>query len=203
MGKFTIGITGGIGAGKSVVSRALRCNGVFVYDCDFEAKKLMTHDSDLKDSLIKELGKEIYLSDGFLDRKRMATIIFSDKQKRDYVNLKVHRAVYDDIERKRRSLEGLFFIETAIPSTGGIDLICDSIWIIEADEETRLKRVELRDGMTREQILKRMETQELELTHLNCPDIVYIKNDNEHPMLPFVLEKINKFKIKSIYKLPC
>ena len=92
-----IGITGGIGCGKSVVSRICRLRGFDVYDCDSEAKMLMDNDPLLKSAIVEILGRDILLSDGSLDRKIMAALIFSDDCKRRKVNTAVHSAVKADI----------------------------------------------------------------------------------------------------------
>ena len=94
-----IGITGGIGSGKSVVSRILRCCGFTVYDCDSEAKKLMTCNYMVKDCLINLFGDSVYHPSGELNKTLIADKLFSDNDIRVQVNAIVHRAVRNDIPR--------------------------------------------------------------------------------------------------------
>ncbi|MCH5239557.1 MAG: dephospho-CoA kinase [Muribaculaceae bacterium] len=201
--KVTIGIAGGIGAGKSIVSRLLRCNGMRVYDCDYEAKKIMTYDLDVKESIITKFGKGIYNDRGELHRKKLADLIFKDKNKRRIINSIVHKAVLDDIKLKRLEQEGLFFIETAIPSSGGIDKICDAMWIVESPLEVRFLRVENRDKMSREDFFLRIESQEKELENIETPEIDIIQNDDQHPMLSKILKQIDKYSLHNTYTISC
>ena len=200
---FTIGITGGIGSGKSIISRILRCNGFFVYDCDSEAKYLMTRDKELKQSLQMRLGGDIYFSNGTLNKKELAKIIFSNIEKREYVNSIVHAAVRKDIVEKRKKVRGLFFIESAILATGGITEFCNSIWIVTASPQERIKRISKRDNLSLKEISQRIESQEEELDKIKSEKIIILENDNQYPILPVILTLVNRIKEKQIYKISC
>ena len=204
-GKYThdsiIGITGGIGAGKSVISRLLRCNGCYVYDCDFEAKKIMEKDPEVKESLVMELGKEIYLDHGGLNRPKLAALIFNDEAARIFVNGIVHKAVITDILNKRKKINGLFFVESAILASSGISLMCGFIWLVSAPLEERIKRVISRDKTDEDSILKRIESQELEISLLDKKKTIEIINDNYHPLLIEILNRVNK--LNQEYKISC
>lgn len=193
-GNLTICITGGIGAGKSVVSRVLRCNYFKVYDCDTSAKFLMENDLELKQDLEERLGKEIYGEDGKLDRKYLANLIFSDSDKRNFVNRLVHKAVKTDILRKRDKIKGFFFIETAIPTTGNISDFCDDIWLVKAPIKIRLKRVESRDKMSIEEIKERIKAQEKEFIFTNDKKVIVLENDNKTSLLPEILRLADKWE---------
>lgn len=203
MDKITVGITGGIGAGKSVVSRLLRCNGFEVYDCDSEAKRLMTRDTKVKQALIDHLGQDIYLPDGNIDKGKLAKMLFTDFKVRNFVNKIVHQAVRDDIRLKRNVIEGLFFIESAIIVTGGIAEMCDQIWIVTAPLEERIDRVMKRDGSDLESIQKRIETQEKELSLLKNRYILEIENDNHTPILLLILKLTNYINNYQTYEISC
>ena len=201
---MTIGITGGIGAGKSVVSRVLRCNGLPVYDCDAEAKRLMVQDESIKESLKNEFGDSIFQENGEIERKKLAAIIFTDSDKRNFVNKIVHEAVRNDIRRRREDIKGYFFIETAIIVTGGIESLCDSIWIVESPVDDRKKRVANRDNMSEKEIELRMQSQDKELQSISeTRNIVILENDDCHPLLATVLKLSDKYKLQNIYTLPC
>lgn len=193
-GNFTIGITGGIGSGKSVVSRILRCNGEKVYDCDSRAKWLMNNDPLLKEALKADVGNEVYDDSGRLNRKYLADRLFADLEIRILVNSIVHEAVREDIERRRRQIEGLFFIESAILATAHLDVFCNQIWLINASFEERLKRIHQRDNLSIEEINKRIESQASELSLLPQDKVVVIENNPDSLLLDSVLFKIDKYK---------
>ena len=200
---ITIGITGGIGSGKSVIARILRCNGFIVYDCDSEARELMNSSLSLKNALKEKFGEDIYLPEGTLDRKKLASIIFYDAEEREYVNGIVHEAVRQDILKLRKEKPGYFFIEAAILGSGGLAPFCDSIWVVEAPLEERYERVKSRDTLSYEEIEKRIESQKKELTLLRNDNLIYIMNDGKHPVLPEVLKLTDKFINNYSYFISC
>ena len=201
--KSTIGITGGIGSGKSVVSRVLRCNGFPVYDCDFEAKYIMVTDPEVKQSLIKRLGKDIYETDGSLNRRKLSSLLFKDNEVRNYVNGIVHSAVREDIKRKRSFITGKFFIESAIIVTGGLEPLCNEIWIINAPLEKRIERVIKRDNTDRKSVEERINTQQAELTLIKNTKIIELQNNDFTPLLPLILKLTHKFNNHKTYSISC
>lgn len=203
MAEMTIGITGGIGSGKSVVARVLRCNGFPVFDCDTEAKILMHRDVGLVESLKKGLGEEIYHPDGTLNRDLLSGKLFSDKEVRSFVNKIVHHAVREEIKSRRRKVKGRFFIESAILATGGIAGMCDSIWVITAPRDEKLLRIGKRDGLRVNEIESRMKAQEKELEMLPETGVVVIENDNRHAILPEILKLTDKYINNQTYTLTC
>lgn len=200
---FTVGITGGIGAGKSVVSRTLRCSGFPVYDCDSEAKRIMTEDQEVRKVLVSQFGENLYTEDGALNTKFLASIIFRDSEKRNFVNSVVHLAVKKDIEKERRCLKGFFFIESAIIFTGGLVKFCDSIWVITAPLKERIERVLLRDHSTVEAIEARIKSQEKEFSELERYHPLVLDNSDHKPLLAEILKLINRFNNLQTYKISC
>ena len=201
--EFTIGITGGIGVGKSVVSRLLRCNGFDVYDCDSEAKHLMVSDPRIKESLISQIGEDVYYSDGSINRGKLAEILFKDHNIRNFVNKIVHQAVRDDIERRRNLIEGLFFIESAIIATAKIDKMCSQVWIIQAPLEERINRVINRDNTDIDSIRKRMDAQEIEFTLLKGDDTLMIENGDNTPLMLIILKLTNSINNLQTFEILC
>ena len=200
---ITIGITGGIGAGKSVVSRVLRCNGFVVYDCDREAKNLMRYNKSLKDLIIDHFGEEVYKPDGELNKSLLASLIFNSNSDRDFVNTCVHEEVRKDILRRRKSVEGYFFIESAILATGGIEGMCQFIWLVKAPDDKRIERVMTRDNLEKTSIENRMNIQKQELSQLDMKKTVIIKNDGTSPMLGTILKLTEKYNNHQTYLLSC
>lgn len=159
-GTMVICIAGGIGAGKSVVSRILRLRGYEVYDCDLEARRLMEGESSLRQRLCQIAGSDIYDSEGRLDRYVMSSRLFGDESIRREVNSCVHEAVRRDItDRKDRCADSLMFVESAIPVTSGLDRMCDMIWLVDAPVDVRIARVMARNAIPRHAVLSRIESQ--------------------------------------------
>ncbi len=177
-----IGITGGIGAGKSVVSRILRLKGFEVYDCDSEASFLMEHLSDIREKLCQKFGQKCYDSQGKLNRTYLASRIFKSPSELQWMNSLVHEAVRCDI-RKHLSKDGPFFVESAIIGTSGLDEMCSQIWLVTAKETTRLQRAINRGGV-RGDIERRMEIQKSEFNSLPQEKIRIIQNDDNSEILP-------------------
>lgn len=187
-------ITGGIGSGKSVVSRVLRLNGFAVYDCDTEARRLMEENVIVREEITGILGPEAYVpgvshgKEVRLNRSFVASAIFNDDKLRNMVNAVVHRAVREDFIRFATLSNGTVFCETAIPVTSRIDRICDRIWIVTAPEEVRIERVKLRNSLSEDEIKKRIATQRDEFESLPKDKLIEIKNGNNDPVLPRIYE---------------
>lgn len=174
-------ISGGIGAGKSVVSRILRIMGYGVFDCDFEAKIIMEKNEKIKLQLNKIGGCDFYDNKGILDRKLLAHRIFQEPKLRKQINSLVHEAVKDRIKDWQKESEKNIFIETAIPCESGISLIAEEIWMVVASPEIRVKRVKQRDGRKCDEIERIMEAQigeEEMLTVCGKPVYRIINNDS-------------------------
>lgn len=189
--KRVIGITGGIGSGKSVVSRILRCNGYSVYDCDSRAKALMMTDTTVVSALKNLLGDSLYFKDGSLDRQYLSNILFNDIDIRNTVNGIVHKAVRHDINKNLNNRQGVCFIESAIPITGGLLPFFDEIWVVSAPLPVRLKRIESRDGLTVHEIKKRIESQRDELSQLPDNLVRKLENDDSTSLLFKILTLLN------------
>ncbi len=181
--KCIIGITGGIGAGKSVVSRILRLKGYPVYDCDYEAKRLMDNNKDVIFLLKELLGEGIYTDDGKLDRKLMSRKIFSDDEIRLGVNKIVHEAVRNDFLGWAGQFPSPVFVESAILSTSLMDRFCTNVWLIDAPEGIRVERVKKRNGLTEEEILARIASQAREFDLLPKTKMETIDNSGDSSLL--------------------
>lgn len=207
-----IGITGGIGSGKSVVSRILRLKGYRVYDCDTEARRLMESHPNVREGIVAILGAEAYVKGSeendstvaagrnsitseevwILNRKYVASKIFSDTRLRDEVNAIVHKAVADDFLAYAQRSGGMVFCETAILATSNMDTMCDSIWVVTAPEDERIERVKRRNSLPEEEIRLRMATQREEFEQLPKDKVVEIKNGDNDMLLPQIYKLIGK-----------
>lgn len=194
-----VGITGGIGAGKSVVSRVLRCNGYEVYDCDLEARKLMDSSVNLKEEIKTAFGLECVTPEGELVREKIAEHVFGNDEKRRWLNQRVHAMVRDHIadrihERQIRLnafsteeeialQDELFFVESAILNTGGITPMCDWVWLVDASETERISRVTERDHMPEAKVKAKIESQASEFDNFESRPVFVIQNDEGKEVL--------------------
>ncbi len=157
---YMIGVTGGIGSGKSVVSRLLRLMGVPVYDCDGEAKRLMSEDVALRQALTETVGAEVYDCHGCLDRVFLATYMFGHPERVAQVNGIVHPAVRADFRAWAQRLAcDVVAVESAILYEAGMDADVDAVWLVSAPEKLRLQRAMQRDGADEAAIKRRMQSQ--------------------------------------------
>lgn len=152
-----IGITGGIGGGKSTLSDRLSGRGYKIYNSDLRARLLQNEDLELVDAIKKLLGDDIY-KNGELDRPAVAAIVFQNKALLQQLNQLVHPAVRADFKRWKEvyNTEKLLFVESAIMFESGLALLMDKVVLMTASEEVRIARVVKRDGISPEQVLARM-----------------------------------------------
>lgn len=156
---YKVGITGGIGSGKSSVCRMLALRGVAIYDSDSRAKQLMTDDAELVVQIKGHFGSEIYV-DGVLDRRALAAKVFSDVEALAALNALVHPAVMRDFEMWASQQScGYVVMESAILFEAGLDNHLDAVVAVMAPRSLRLERAMQRDGASREQIEERMRAQ--------------------------------------------
>lgn len=141
-----IGITGGIGSGKSTIAQELARRGFAVYDCDREAKRIIAEDSEVKKAIVALLGEEAFV-DGRYNTAYVSQRVFADKALLEKLNQIVHPAVKKDIKAKRQELTAnrYLFIESAILYEAGMDTVCDKVIVVDAPEDVRIARTIERD----------------------------------------------------------
>lgn len=190
--KKLIGITGGIGTGKSVVSRILRLKSFPVYDCDSRARMLMEDSERILESLRCRYGSECILPDGKLNRTLIASKVFTAEEERLWLNSLVHAEVRKDLEMWANSSPGgICFVESAIMVSSHLDRMCDEIWLVEAPAELRIERALKRGGISRENLMLRMESQRFEFDMLPEEKVKRISNDGSLSLLSQITELIN------------
>ncbi|RGM49188.1 MULTISPECIES: dephospho-CoA kinase [Bacteroides] len=185
-----IGVTGGIGSGKSVVSHLLEIMGVPVYISDIETKRLMTTDIRIRQELKALLGEEVYRNSE-LNKPLLATYLFGDAEHARQVNDIIHPRVKDDFRQwiRQRNEFSILGIESAILIEAGFSVEVDTVVMVYAPEEIRLQRAIERDASTRELVEKRICSQMNDERKRMLADFV-IMNDGETPLIPQVLELI-------------
>lgn len=195
MGKL-IAIVGGIGSGKSVVSRILTSMGYEVYDTDTKAKFLMD-DSDSIKQKISDFVDERSVIDGKIDRRRLGSVVFGDNDKLKRLNSIVHSAVIADIIGWKNAVgDDVCFVETAILKESGLDAYVDAVWHVTAPEQTRIDRVMARNGLSNEEVRQRIASQKSERP--DARDAVFtIVNDGIQALTPRVLDLLEALQIEN------
>ena len=191
-----IGLTGGIGSGKSIVGRAFEMMGIPIYVADNEAKRLMVSDAELQNLLVSRFGDQIYDSNFNLNRKLLAEIVFNDSEALKDINSIVHPAVRKDFIRwcEQHSQTPYVIQESAIIFDSGLYKNFDKIITVAAEDEIRIQRVMERDSISRDLIVERMRSQLPESVRIEKADFVIY--NNTELILPQI-ERIDK-QIRSL-----
>nr|WP_262899134.1 dephospho-CoA kinase [Dawidia cretensis] len=183
-----IGITGGIGSGKSLVTKIFACLGIPVYDADSHAKELMTTDGILISQIKKEFGDLSYVSDGTLNRKYLGEVVFNQQKKLDILNGLVHPRVRHDFAQWTDRYRDKPYVvrEAALLFETGVYRLLDQTIVVYAPEDVRIRRVMKRDNRPEEQVraIIRKQLSEEEKKAL-ADDIIY--NDDSILVIPQVL----------------
>jgi|SRR6185437_1776690 len=181
-----IGITGGIGSGKSTVADIFHVLGIPVYKSDDASKRLMVEDEDLKKNIIKSFGEASY-ENGILNRKYLATQVFSESQKIALLNSFVHPATINDARRWTEKQNAAYTIkEAALIFESGSDEFLDYVIGVKAPVNLRVERAMRRDCVTRGQVEARMKLQMDEEEKMKRCDFIII-NDEQLMLIPQVL----------------
>jgi dephospho-CoA kinase len=177
-----VGITGGIGSGKSTVCKIFETLGVPIYDADYWAKWLIVNDLEIKNGIQSLLGEEAYLPDGTYNRPYVGKIVFAEPEKLAALNALVHPAV--ELHSKMWHLDWVekgkpyTLKEAALLVESGAIHFLDKLIVVTAPESMRIERVMQRDGSTQEQVLARMKNQLPEAKKVALADFV-IDNGGE------------------------
>ncbi len=154
-----VGLTGGIGSGKTTVATMFAALGVPVYIADIEAKRLMNRSKIIKRKLTALLGEQAYNGD-IINKKYIAKIIFNNPEILKQVNAIIHPKVAQHFKRWLKKQTAAYIIkETAILFESGSYNLCDKIILVTAPKEERIRRVMIRDSVTRKSVLERMKNQ--------------------------------------------
>ncbi|MDF9801030.1 dephospho-CoA kinase [Catalinimonas alkaloidigena] len=197
---FSVGITGGIGSGKSLICKIFLVLGVPVYSSDERAKWLLSHDDLLKNQIIQQFGEEAYDQEGKLNRSYLANTIFTDEERRQQLNALVHPRVGADFDKWRASCSASPYVlkEAALLFETGSYRQLDKIINVSAPKALRIQRVLLRDiHRSKEQLEAIMAKQWSDKQREELADFT-IKNNEKELVLPEVI-KIHKHLLKISY----
>lgn len=190
-----VGLTGGIGSGKTVVSEIFSALGVPVFNADFHAKKILESDGEVREELLSLFGEKI-IGQGMVDRKAIGQIVFSNPEKLQLLNAIIHPRVFQSFEDWCSNNNSYPYVvkEAAILFESGADKGMDAFVVVTAPIELRISRVVSRDGITEEQVMQRISKQWKEQELLKRANFV-IHNDGEQLLIPQVVsihEQLNK-----------
>ncbi|MBL7730567.1 MAG: dephospho-CoA kinase, partial [Chitinophagaceae bacterium] len=174
-----IGLTGGIGSGKTTVARVFETFGIPVYYADDAAKRLLNENTELKAAVILHFGEAAY-QNGQLDRKYLANIVFSNKEKLDLLNSLTHPITIRDAEEWMNKQQTPYAVkEAALLFESGAAEKLDYVIGVYAPQHVRIKRVMDRDGLSTEEVLKRISRQIDEEMKMKLCNYVIRNNDRE------------------------
>lgn len=187
---LVLGVTGGIGSGKTTVCKLLESKGIPVYYSDERAKYILLNHTDVKAQLMKFFGKEIF-TDELPDRQKLAKIVFSDKHKLKLLNSIVHPKVKEDFDLwKKQQNANVIVKEAAILIESGAYKQVDKVLVVTAPLEERIQRVMQRDGVTKQDIQNRLNNQFSDSERIKYAD--YIVDNSSKKDLEKQLEEILK-----------
>lgn len=194
-----LGVTGGIGSGKTSVCKVFNVLGIPVFSADRIARDIMDSDEDIIKKINSVTGKDLY-SNGFLDRMALAALIFNNSDMLHKVNSLVHPVVFDHFATWEKNQSAPYVImEAAILFESGASKLVDRIATVVAPEEERVTRLTIRSKLSRQQVMDRMKNQLNDEERIKLSDYVIYNSENDM-VIPAILE-IHKDILKSIGNL--
>lgn len=182
-----IGVTGGIGSGKTSVCKVFNVLGIPVFSADYDAKEIMDTNPDIIRSINFLTGTDLYL-EGSLDRSKLASLIFKDKFLLEKINLLIHPVVFDNFKTwVTKQVTPYVIMEAAILIESGASILVDRIVTVIAPVEERIERVIKRNKLSRDQVMDRIHNQITDESRLKISDYV-ISNSENDMIIPAILK---------------
>lgn len=186
-----IGITGGMGCGKTYVCNLLRKQGFPVYSCDERAKRLMKEDEAIKAAIVQVVGEDAYTEDGELNKPVLTAFLYSSKENQDKINAIVHPRIRSDFNMWCNFQDSdVMFMECAILYEAGLETAVDKVIYIYASDEVRMRRVIRRDKINRTEAYNRMQMQLPEEEKLKRADYCVLNNGSNN-----ILKQLHNIEI--------
>jgi len=182
-----LGVTGGIGGGKTTVCRVFSVLGIPVFSADIEARKIMNSDRNLREKISSISGKDLY-SSGSLDREELAKLIFNNEKLLENVNKLVHPAVFESFRKWSADLSAPYAImEAAILFESGASMLVDKVLTVVTPAEERIERLVRGKKFTRDQVIERMKNQVNDDYRIRKSDFIIYNSENDM-IIPAILE---------------
>lgn len=196
-----IGLTGGIGSGKSAASSIITKLGSYIFDADAEAKKILNDNKTVQNDIIAEFGSDILDHTGKVDRKKLAIVAFQDEDHQIILNSIIHPFVFKELDKQFEKISNQnkhvsFIVDGALIFESGLDQHLDSVVLIASLLKYRIERVFKRGNLSREDILRRIDLQWTDEQKAEMADYTIYNNGTEKELE----EKIKEFHEKHIYK---
>ena len=192
-----IGLTGGIGSGKSLVSQYFKELGAYIFDADFEAKKILDTNATTQYEIIAEFGTDILNAENKIDKKKLAKIAFQDEDHQSRLNTLIHPYVFDEIDSQfekiaNDNIHKVFVLDAALIYESGANTHMDYIVVVSSHLKLRVSRVMERGGLSRDEFMKRMKLQWTEEDKIHMADFIILNNASEEDLKKNTLEVFNQ-----------
>ena len=192
-----MGLTGGLGSGKSTASKFFKSLGAFILDADNCAKNLIETNKEIKEELIKEFGTDIMNANSSIDKKKLARVAFQDEDHQQRLNYVVHPHIHNAIDKSYKEIldqnnHKLFIVDAALIYESGYDAHLDYVIVITAQLKHRMERALNRNTLTREEILKRIDFQWPEEDKISLADFVIHNDGTESDLNNQIIELFEK-----------
>ena len=192
-----VGLTGGLGSGKSTASKFFNSLGAFILDADNAAKKLIESSKEVKNELIKEFGTDIMDANSNVDKKKLARVAFQDEDHQQRLNYVVHPHIHNAIDKSFNEIldqnnHELFIVDAALIYESGYDAHLDYVIVVTAQLKHRMERALNRNTLTRDEILKRIEFQWPEKDKTGLADFVIHNDGTEAELNDQIVELFKK-----------
>ena len=188
-----IGLTGGSGSGKSTLAALMQHKGFDIIDADKIARDIVKKGEKALLEITEEFGESVILENGELDRKKLASIVFTNREKLEKLNKITHKYITEVIKKRLSENEGrVSVIDAAVLKESGIIDICDYVILVVADKDIRVKRIMERDGITEKAALDRINSQESDEKYAQHADLVIDNSGSKTPdaLLEDIIRKI-------------
>lgn len=187
-----IGITGGIGSGKTTLAKLLAVLGYPVYNSDERARTITNTNSKILSQIRALFGDSVFNENAELNRQELARVVFADEEKLQQLNAIIHPEVAIDFEHWcNQQHHKIVFKEAAIVFEHGLEKQLDYVWVVSAPDELRIKRVIARSHIPEKEVRERMQRQLPQAVLVEKADVV-ILNDDKHLIIPQVIHALNQ-----------
>jgi dephospho-CoA kinase len=195
-----IGLTGGIGSGKSAASSIMTKLGSYIFDADAEAKKILNENKNVQNDIIAEFGDDVLDHNGLIDKKKLAKVAFQDEDHQIILNSIIHPFVFKELDKQfnkisKQNKHVSFIVDGALIFESGLDQHLDSVILIASLLKYRIERVFKRGNLSREDILRRIDLQWTDEQKAEMADYTIYNNGTAKELE----EKIKEFHEKHIY----
>lgn len=175
-----IGLTGGSGSGKSTLASLMREHGITVIDADQIGRQVVKKGQPALEEIVAAYGKEILLSDGELNRRKLGSIVFSNREKLRQLNAITHKYITAIVkEQLSHAQTDISVIDAAVLKESGILDMCDYVIAVVADKQIRIDRIMARDGLTRQEAENRIASQDPDAKYVQYADFVVDNSEGE------------------------